>query len=131
VILLDTHTWVWWIGQPSQLSRPAQRSIDAARESGALHISAISCWEVTLLVQRGRLELAVAVDDWIASCAALPFVHFLPVDRRIATLANRLPGTFHAEPADRLIVATALAHSLQVVTKDQRLRRYQHLRTIW
>lgn len=94
-------------------------------------MSAISCWEVSLLVQRGRLELAMAVEEWIARSEALPFLEFLPVDHRIATLANNLPGELHADPADRIIVATCLLHGLPLVTKDRRLRRYAHIEMIW
>ena len=94
-------------------------------------MSAISCWEVSLLVQRGRLELAIAVEEWIARSEALPFLEFLPVDHRIAARANSLPGNLHADPADRLIVATALLHGLPLVTKDRRLRRFPHVETIW
>ena len=84
MIVLDTHVWVWWVaGQPS-LSPAAARAIDAAVADRSVHVSSISAWEVALLVQRGRLELTMDVADWVASCEALPFLDFVPVDNRIA-----------------------------------------------
>ena len=131
MILLDTHVWVWWVAQPDRLSSPARNAITAARDDGGLQVSSISCWEIALLVRKGRLELTLPVVDWLAASEALPFVHFLPLDNRVALRANDLPGTLHEDPADRIIAATALIHGLPLVTKDRRLLAYPEITTVW
>lgn len=129
LILLDTHAWVWWIDGSAELSRKARTAIDAAIVDKAVAVSAISCWEIGTLVQRGRLELTMTPADWIARCEALPFLTVVPLDARIALRAADLPPV-HKDPADRLIVATALALGTRLVTKDHRLAGYG-VTTIW
>jgi len=131
LIVLDTHAWVWWIGSPEKLSGEAREAIDRAMEQERVHIPSISCWEVATLVRKGRLTLTLPVEDWVARSEALPFVQFVPLDNRIALRSNRLPGDFHEDPADRIIVATALALSLPLVSKDTKIRDYPHVETIW
>jgi len=84
-----------------------------------------------MLVDRGRLELTTGVDDWVAASQALPFLEFVPVDSRVALRAVRLPGSFHPDPADRMIVATALVLGAQVVSKDERMHAYPHVSAVW
>lgn len=131
MIVLDTHAWIWWQAEPEKLSAVAARTIDEAIDGGLVLISAFSCWELAMLVDKGRLVLAMDVDTWLARSRALPFLEIVPVDASLALLSVQLPGTFHPDPADRLIVATALQRSLPLVTKDQRLRAYPHVETVW
>jgi PIN domain nuclease of toxin-antitoxin system len=131
VTLLDTHAWVWWLSDPERLSRRAREEIETASDAGTAHVSAISCWEVALLVDRGRLELTVDIEEWIARARGLPYFRFVAVDPRIAVRSVRLPGVFHADPADRMIVATALDLSAKLVTKDRKIRNYPQVTTIW
>jgi PIN domain nuclease of toxin-antitoxin system len=131
LIVLDTHTWVWWVAVPEQLSAPAREEIDRAMERGEICISSISSWEVALLVRKGRLELTIPVDDWIAKSEALPFIRFVPLDNRIAFRSNYLPGELHEDPADRIIVATALTLGAPLVSRDTKIRDYPHVKTIW
>lgn len=129
--MLDTHAWLWWLSDPGKLSRRAESAIDAALGAAAVHVSSISVWEVTLLVRKGRLTLRMPVEEWIAQSEGLPFVRFVPVDNRIAVRSNSLAAPIHDDPADRMIMATALVLGASLVTKDQRLRRYRHVKTIW
>jgi PIN domain nuclease of toxin-antitoxin system len=131
VILLDTHVWVWWVDGTTALSAAAQRAIDGAVTSGDLGVSSISTWEVALLVKKGRLRLAMDVEDWVARSEALPFIQFVPVDNHIAVRSVLLSSPLHDDPADRIIVATALALGASLVTKDERLRKLRPLKTIW
>jgi len=131
VIVLDTHAWVWWVSGSRSLTRPVRTALRANRETGTIRISSISVWEVAQLVVRGRLELTMDVDDWIARSESLPFVEFVPVDNRIAVRSTRLPGEFHSDPADRIIVATALTLGATLVTRDEKLRRYPDVETLW
>lgn len=84
-----------------------------------------------MLVAKGRLELTMDAADWIARCEALPFLTFVPVDNDVALASTRLPGRVHDDPADRIIIATALDLGATVVTKDRRIRTYEHVPTLW
>ncbi|HVT61351.1 MAG TPA: type II toxin-antitoxin system VapC family toxin [Thermoanaerobaculia bacterium] len=129
--MLDTHAWIWWVASPEQISQAARARISLEVEAAGIHVSAISCWEISLLVRKGRLALTLDVADWIAKMEALPFVHFVPIDNRIALRSNSLPGDFHDDPADRLIVATALTLGATLITKDARIHAYPHAETLW
>jgi PIN domain nuclease of toxin-antitoxin system len=131
MILLDTHAWVWWVnGQPS-LSRKADRSIQQAARSAGVYVSSISVWEITQLVARGRLELTMDVESWVAKSEAMPFLHFVPVDNAIALKSVRLPEPLHNDPADRMIIATSTILGFPLVTRDKRILDYPHVNTIW
>ena len=91
----------------------------------------MSTWEVAMLVTRGRLELSVDVEEWIAKAEAVPFFDFVPVDNRIALRSVQLPNFPHRDPADRVIVATVLGLGAILVTDDKRLHSYAPLKTVW
>jgi PIN domain nuclease of toxin-antitoxin system len=131
VIVLDTHCWLWWLSEPKLLSRTARGEIDQAVKADEALVSAISVWEVAMLVARGRLELTLPVEDWIAHAEAVRGFRFIPVSNRIALQAVQLPGHFHPDPADRMIVATALTRGVPVVTKDDKIQGYPHVRSLW
>lgn len=131
MIVLDTHAWVWWASSPERLSPAARQRIDGAISEGQVLVSSISSWEVSLLVRKKRLELTLDIEDWIARSEALPFLRFVPMDNRIAVLSNQLPGEIHEDPADRIIVATTLVLGATLVTRDQKLRDYPHVDTLW
>ena len=128
-LLLDTHAWVWWVNGGAELSESVRRQIDAARADERLWVSAISAWEVALLAQRGRLVLRVPVREWIARCEALRGLRFLPVDNAVAIRSVELTG-LHADPADRLIVASAEQLVATLVTRDERLRAWRGVQTL-
>ncbi len=129
MILLDTHAWIWWVDDPSQLSQRARNAIDAAAVDNGIHISSISAWEVALLVSKGRLQLTMSVDDWIAHTEALPFVTFVPVSNRIAIKSVSL--SIHPDPADRMIIATAMSLGVTIVTQDSKISAYAPIQTVW
>jgi len=131
MIVLDTHTWVWWVSNPASISLPARKIIDSNIENDEILISSISAWEVALLVAKGRLQLTIEVRDWIAKSERLPFVKFIPVDNAIAIKSVSLPKPFHSDPADRIIVATAATVGVPLITKDERILNYPHIETIW
>ena len=131
MIVLDTHALVWWVNDPHQLNDAARQAIDGAMLNKSIHVSCISSWELALLVERGRLRLSFDIRDWIARCEALPFLSFVPVSNAIAVESVRLPDFPHADPADRIIIATALSLGARLVTKDEKLRRYSLADTVW
>ncbi|MBI2267423.1 MAG: type II toxin-antitoxin system VapC family toxin [Armatimonadetes bacterium] len=131
MILLDTHVWVWWIGDPERLSKKALTAIENAISLHAAYVSSISAWEVAVLAKKGRLQLTVEVRDWIGLAESLPSFRFVPVDNRIAVNSVFLKGEVHDDPADRIIIATALALGASLVTKDKRIRGCRWVDTIW
>lgn len=131
MILLDTHAWIWFVNDPRQLSERARDAISEATTKRSIYISSISVWEVALLVATGRLELTIDVQDWIAKSEALPFFTFVPVDNATFLRSVLLPGPLHADPADRVIIATAIMKGMPVVTKDERIRKYATVKSIW
>jgi len=129
VILLDTHVWIWWAAKtPRRLTARARRAI---AESPSVAVSAISPWEVAMLVAKGRLELDRDVLVWIRQALALPRVTLVPLTPEIAVRSTRLGAGFPGDPADRIIVASARELGASLVTKDQVLRRAEGVRTVW
>lgn len=131
MIVLDTHSLVWWVGGDPLLSEPALEAIERERSGGEIIVSSISAWEIAMLVQRERLVLSMDVASWLATVGEIESVRFLPVDIDIAVKSVELPGEFHKDPADRMIVATARKLAAPVVTKDEKIRSYPHVKTVW
>lgn len=132
MIVLDTHVLVWWAsGERAALSRKAKKAIDDALESGQIFISSISVWEIAALVSKKRIALSMDIADWIKIVAEIPSVKFIPIDNDISVQAVALPGDFHKDPADRFIVATARRFSVPLLTKDEKIRSYHHVKAIW
>lgn len=132
MIVLDTHALLWWAsGEHGQLSRAALQAIEAELDGGCIAISSISAWELAMLVARGRVALSFDSSEWLALTAQIEAVRFVPVDNEIAVKSVELPGEFHKDPADRIIVATARKLGAPLVTADEKILAYPHLRTIW
>ena len=131
MIVLDTHAWIWWVSSPEYLSETAKQTIDEAATGKNIFISSISAWEIAILVSRGRLKLTMTPADWVAASEALPFFDFVPVSNSIALKSVQLPGILHDDPADRIIIATAVSLGATLVTKDEKIRNYPHVKTVW
>jgi len=133
VIVLDTHALVWWVNGDGRLSNPAWEAIETERTApgGQLLISAMTAWEIAMLVERVRLVLTMDVDDWLDTVASIEGVYFVPLDNAVAIQSVRLPGDFHPDPADRMITALARHHAAPLVTADQKIREYKYVKTIW
>ena len=128
MILLDTHAWIWWISESPGLSQNAQNIIQASEELG---VSIISCWETAMLVAKGRIGFNIDVKAWIDLALQRPKIRLLPIDTEIAVLSTRLPGDIHADPADRLLLATCLSNGIPIVSKDQKIADWGHISVIW
>ncbi len=128
MILLDTHAWIWWVTESSSLSAGAKRAIARSDELG---ISVISCWEVAMLVAKQRIGFNIDVQAWIDLALQRPQVRLIPLDPTIAVLSIRLPGEFHPDPVDRMIVATCLTYGVPLVSKDQSIASWGHISVIW
>jgi len=131
MILLDTHAWIWFVSNPELLSEKAKKSIGKALKNKSLFVSSISVWEVALLVLKGRLNLKMDVADWIAKSENLSFIQFVPVDNSIALKSVNLTQPLHNDPADRIIIATAMTMGFFLVTKDEKILNYQYVKCIW
>lgn len=127
MILLDTHAWLWWTSSPGKLSRRARAAID---EGDELLVSAISCWEVAMLVAKKRLELDRDVLVWLRQALAQPRIDLEPITPEISVRAANLEA-FHGDPADRLIVATAIGRGAVVLSKDERVRSCELVDAVW
>ena len=131
MVVLDTHALVWWVSGDAQLSGAARDAIETEKQGGEVLVSAISAWEVAMLVRAGRLALTMDAAQWLDIVAQIPGLRFVPVDILLAVRSADLPGDFHKDPADRLIVATARHYCAPLVTADSKIRSYQHVQTVW
>ena len=124
MIILDTHVLVWAVDGDARLGRTARAAIEAAGQADGIGISAITPWEIALLADRGRLRLRRDVGVWIDTALSLPGVHLIPTEPAVAIDSVRLPRSFHADPADRLIVATARYCTAPLFTADRAILEY-------
>jgi PIN domain nuclease of toxin-antitoxin system len=131
MIVIDTNILIRWLVWPDKLSKKAKFEIEKAKTNREIIISSISIWEICLLVKTKRLSLTVDLNTWIEKLEALPFVQFAPVDNKIARKSVFLNGHFHKDPADRIIVATALVYGVKLITSDRKIRNYKEVNTIW
>ncbi|WP_260295909.1 type II toxin-antitoxin system VapC family toxin [Sedimenticola hydrogenitrophicus] len=132
MIVLDTHTLIWWVNGDDQLTQKARKAIEnELAGDGQVMVSVISAWEIAMLASKGRLALTMDIDDWLETVASIEGVSFASIDTQVAVQSVRLPGEFHPDPADRLIVALARHHSVPLVTADTKIREYRHVKTIW
>jgi PIN domain nuclease of toxin-antitoxin system len=129
LILLDTHAWIWWVSDPDKISSKARSILQYTKRIG---ICPISCWEISTKVAHGKLTLDREVGLWVRHALAREPLELLPITAEIAVAAGRLGQTgFHGDPADRLIVATAIELGVPLVTKDQEIRAFSGVQSIW
>ncbi|MDP1650194.1 MAG: type II toxin-antitoxin system VapC family toxin [Rubrivivax sp.] len=126
-MLLDTHALVWLVVGDGRLRLAVRRCIEAAAQEQQLWVSAITPWEIGMLVAKGRLVLDRDVMDWLQAALALPGIRVAPLEPAVAVASTRLPGELHGDPADRLIVATARHLGAALVTADAALLAYGQL----
>ena len=124
MIVLDTHALIWAMENDPKLGPEARQVIVDASRDNAVGVSAITPWEIALLVDKGRLRLGREAFEWIEAALAQPGIRLLPIEPRVAVDSVRLPGTFQADPADRLIVATARHWSAPLVSADAAIIAY-------
>jgi len=129
VIVVDTHIWVWWVQGDPRLTAHHRHYIEQ-HEEDEIGVCVISCWEVALLAVKDRLVLPLPVDEWIEGALLYPGVRLLDLTPYIAIESTRLPGGFHRDPADQFIVATAREFDCELITVDQRILDYPHVKTI-
>ncbi len=126
MIVLDTHIWIWWADNSSRLTERQHQHIQANQVEG-LGVSVISCWEIAKLVELGRLKLSYFVKDWLEQALQYPGVRLLNLTPEIAVESSQLPGSFHRDPADQIIVATARIFNCPILTADSKILNYPHV----
>jgi PIN domain nuclease of toxin-antitoxin system len=125
VILLDTHIWFWWVYNPDLLNRNQQSLLESTRDS--LGVSIFSLWEISLLESKGRIKLPMEVDIWFDLALEGSSVQVVDLSRKIIIESNNLPGKFHRDPADRIIVATSRITNSPLLTSDDKILKYPHV----
>lgn len=131
MILLDTHALIWYLTQPEKMSKASTRAVNAGFAGQGVGIVDITLWEIAMLAQQKRVVFNKDVQEWLQDLALLPHFRYLPTSASIAVLSTRLPGRFHKDPVDRLLVAASIDLGAPLVTKDDRIQRYPHVQAIW
>jgi len=122
-VLLDTHIWISWLLDDGRLSAVERSEFGRLAERGQTSLAAISLWEVQVLHAKRRLTLDRPFDRWLRDAVAPGVVQLLPLDTDVVIALDGLPDSFHGDPADRMIVATARAHAMPLATHDATIRK--------
>lgn len=131
MILLDTHTLIWFLTSPDKLSSHARITIEKELKYAKLQISSITIWEICQLVKREKVKFKESLSKTLQIINKMNELEFIAIDNQIAQLSESLPGIFHKDPADRFIVATAIQFGATLITKDEKIRKYKHIQTLW
>jgi PIN domain nuclease of toxin-antitoxin system len=129
VIVLDTHALLWWALDPDQLSKRASDLVAQMERRGGF-ASSISVWELGVKIQRGKLALGIDIEEFARRVRMSGVVEILPVDATVWLRALALDWE-HRDPADRVIVATALLNDLPVLTKDETIHAFEGVNAVW
>ena len=128
--LLDTHILLWWLEDQTRLSRQQLEVVSAASADSPLQVADISLWEIATLHNSGRIELTIPLREWLEDAVAPPLVRARGIFPAIAAELNALPDSFHRDPADRVLVATARIHGATLLTNDRRITDSQLVKTL-
>jgi PIN domain nuclease of toxin-antitoxin system len=120
--LLDTHVLIHWIARSTPLLPAHREIIEAANGERPLWVSDITLWEAATLYSLGRIELDLPLRDWLERATAPPLVRRVSITPAVAAEVAALPDSFHRDPADRIIVATARVTGATILTRDDRIR---------
>jgi len=129
--LLDTHTWIWWHISPEKIPPKIKKIISAPPGDGSLLLHTISVWEFCKLAERRRLVLSLNPEAWLEQALDMAGLFLVPLSPALALQSTRLPGALHSDPADQILTACARSFNAVLLTKDERLQKYPHIRTMW
>ena len=123
--LLDTHVWIWLLNGDARIKQSGIFSnIIAASKQTGLYASAISIWEIAMLEAKGRIAFSTGISSWVEAAIKAPGFQIVPLLPEISIDSTRLPGLFHGDPADRIIVATARFLKCSLITVDKKILAY-------
>jgi PIN domain nuclease of toxin-antitoxin system len=130
-VLLDSHVWIWWLTGQKELPAKKRELLDRLAQEGAPpFLAAISLWEAQMLYRKGRLQLGMDFPVWLSQASDPSVVHLVPLDTSVVLVLDKLPEKFHGDPADRMIVATAKAHGLTLMTEDKIIRKSRVVKVV-
>ena len=130
MILLDTHTWIWSHSATKLLSGNVEKLIKKT-QTDQRAIASISIWEFAMMVTKGRINVKIDPKRWLNNAIDNSGLRVIELTPEIAMESCNLPGSFHKDPADRIIVATARTHNLTLLTKDRKIIEYPHVQAVW
>ncbi len=119
--LLDTHVLVWWLNGSDRLSSAQREVVASASAESPLLVSEISLWEVATLHSLGRIELTIPLRSWLDKAVAPPLVRRHGISPAVAAELATLPNSFHRDPVDRILVATARVFGATLLTQNRRI----------
>lgn len=129
MIILDTHIWVWWTDESPKL-KVQDSELLRLRQPDGLGVSAFSLWEIAKLHEKSRIDFSVSLDEWFEKALSRPNIMLLPISPKIIVESISLPGDFHTDPADQIIVATARVYDTSLVTYDSKILEYRHVKLV-
>jgi PIN domain nuclease of toxin-antitoxin system len=121
-VLLDTHVWIWWVLGQKDLPRRHRARLDALAMRAPPLVSDVSLWEAQMIFAKKRMPLNIPFDRWLYRATRSAVVTLVRISPSVALQLNELPSNFHADPADRIIVATALAAGVPLLTFDRKIQ---------
>lgn len=121
-VVLDTHVLVWWMSDPARLTPSTELRLRGVSPEAPALVPDICLWEIATLVSLGRLRLTLPVGEWLTRATSGPNVQIVAITPQIAAEVAALPDSFHRDPCDRLVVATARVLGLPLLTADSRIR---------
>ena len=127
-LLLDTHVWIWSQEDPERIGEQARQEL--LRNDRSVFVSTISTLEIARLAAIGLIELKGPLDLWVRDSLEALQATTIEISHRVAMGAYQLPGDFHKDPADRLIVATAREHELMLMSADHRILTYPSVESL-
>lgn len=122
-ILLDTHAFIWIVdNQYHHFCQKTQQHLEQVSQQNKLYLSAISLWEIAMLISKKRIALAMNAQQWLTQAIEKSGINILAIDIKTATLSTEL--MLHGDPADRLIVAAAITHNMLLCTQDEKILQF-------
>jgi len=131
MIVLDTHLMIWDALAPNRLSTRAQQEIAQANQSDGMLVSTISLWEVAMLVEKGRLQIATDSHSFINLLIQAKNIRLVAISPQIAVSSVQFSAAVNKDPADRLIAATTVTENASLLTADRNLQAAHEIPTIW
>lgn len=130
MILLDTHILLWWLHSPDRLPDEMKSEITVEESKNGILVSAISIWEIAVKTGLGKLALPLPIEEWFEMVKAYPGIVIEPLDPLDAISSTQLPGDFHKDPADRILIAIAKRYDIFLATMDRKILNYPYVKTL-